>query len=100
MMESAEMGRRTAQAEEMLPLLKRHEIQVLLRAGHSQKDVAARTGASSQAHGASKSSFSQGHGATLSQYEGATGEGGLRGFSQAHGATPDPFFAGSWGHPE
>lgn len=30
----------------MLPLLKRHEIQVLLRAGHSQRDVAERTGAS------------------------------------------------------
>ena len=45
-MESAEMGRRPAQTEEMLPLLRRHEIQVLLRAGHSQKDVAARTGAS------------------------------------------------------
>jgi transposase len=46
MMESIEMGRRAVQAEEMLPLLKRHEIQVLLRAGHSQADVAARTGAS------------------------------------------------------
>jgi hypothetical protein len=31
----------------MLPLLKRHEIQVLLRAGHAQKDVAERTGTSS-----------------------------------------------------
>jgi hypothetical protein len=28
----------------MLPLLKRHEIQVLLRAGHAQRDVAACTG--------------------------------------------------------
>ena len=46
MMESAEMGRRPIDAEEMLPLLKRHEIQVLLRAGHSQTDVATRTGAS------------------------------------------------------
>src|SRR5512143_1664602 len=46
MMESIEMGRRTVQAEEMLPLLKRHEIQVLLRAGHGPMDVAARTGAS------------------------------------------------------
>src|SRR5579862_4466259 len=45
-MESREMGRRSVQAEEMLPLLKRHEIQVLLRAGHSQKDVSARTGTS------------------------------------------------------
>jgi transposase len=47
MMESTEMARRTVQAEEMLPLLKRHEIQVLLRAGHSQADVSARTGVSS-----------------------------------------------------
>src|SRR4051812_16467303 len=46
MMESAEMARRPMHAEEMLPLLKRHEIQVLLRAGHSQTDVAERTGAS------------------------------------------------------
>ena len=45
-MESADMARRPAQAEEMLPLLKRHEIQVLIRAGHSQADVAARTGVS------------------------------------------------------
>ena len=45
-MESAEMGRRHAQAGEMLPLLKRHEIQVLLRAGHSHKNVAEQTGAS------------------------------------------------------
>jgi transposase len=40
------MGRRTVQSEEVLPLLRRHEIQVLLRAGHSQRDVAERTGAS------------------------------------------------------
>lgn len=46
MMESAQMARKPVQAEEMLPLLKRHEIQVLLRAGHSQPDVAARTGVS------------------------------------------------------
>jgi transposase len=46
MMESIQMGRRSVQAEEMLPLLKRHEIQVLLRAGHSQTDVATRTGTS------------------------------------------------------
>lgn len=45
-MESAQMARKPVQAEEMLPLLKRHEIQVLLRAGHSQTDVATRTGAS------------------------------------------------------
>ena len=46
MMESVPMSRRAAHAEEMLPLLKRHEIQVLLRAGHSHSDVARRTGAS------------------------------------------------------
>src|SRR5215469_9399034 len=46
MMESPQMSKRQAQAGEMLPLLKRHEIQVLLRAGHSQADVARRTGAS------------------------------------------------------
>jgi transposase len=34
------------QAGEMLPLLKRHEIQVLLRAGHAQKDTARRVGVS------------------------------------------------------
>ena len=45
-MESALMARRPVKAEEMLPLLKRHEIQVLLRAGHSPTDVATRTGAS------------------------------------------------------
>jgi transposase len=45
-MGSAEMARKPVHAAEMLPLLKRHEIQVLLRAGHSQKDVAARTGVS------------------------------------------------------
>ena len=45
-MESTTMSRKAVQAEEMLPLLKRHEIQVLLRAGHSQSDVAKRTGAS------------------------------------------------------
>src|SRR5579871_1217760 len=39
-------GRRREQTGEMLPLLKRHEIQVLLRAGHTQSDVAERTGAS------------------------------------------------------
>ena len=46
MMQSAQMPRRLAHAGEMLPLLKRHEIQVLLRAGHSHSDVAARTGVS------------------------------------------------------
>lgn len=46
MMESTEMGRRPVHAGEMLPLLKRHEIQVLLRAGHSQRDAAARVGVS------------------------------------------------------
>jgi len=38
------MARKPVHAGEMLPLLKRHEIQVLLRAGHAQRDVAARTG--------------------------------------------------------
>ncbi len=46
MMRAAEMGRRRGQAGEMLPLLKRYEIQVLLRAGHAQEDVAERTGVS------------------------------------------------------
>jgi transposase len=46
MMESVQMAKRLRQAEEMLPLLRRHEIQVLLRAGHGQKDVAERTGVS------------------------------------------------------
>ena len=45
-MESALMVRRMVQAGEMLPLLRRHEIQVLLRAGHKPLDVAQRTGAS------------------------------------------------------
>jgi len=46
MMESTQMARRQAHAGEMLPLLKRYEIQVLLRAGHAQRDVAARVGVS------------------------------------------------------
>jgi transposase len=46
MMGSAEMARKPVHAAEMLPQLKRHEIQVLLRAGHSQRDVATRTGVS------------------------------------------------------
>lgn len=46
-MESAEdMVKRDRQAREMIPLLKRHEIQVLLRAGHTQNDVADRVGVS------------------------------------------------------
>jgi len=45
-MESTQMGGRRVQIGEMLPLLKRHEIQVLLRAGHSQADVAEKTGVS------------------------------------------------------
>lgn len=45
-MESTGMGRRAVHSEEMLPLLKRHEIQVLLRAGHKPTDVSERTGAS------------------------------------------------------
>jgi transposase len=46
MMEAAQMARRVVQAGEMLPLLRRHEIQVLLRAGHAQTDVAKRVGVS------------------------------------------------------
>src|SRR5208337_2379697 len=46
MMECTQMARRQVHAAEMLPLLKRHEVQVLLRAGHSQRDVAERTGVS------------------------------------------------------
>lgn len=46
MIQAAEMTQREANVGEMLPLLRRHEIQVLLRAGHTQKDVAERTGAS------------------------------------------------------
>jgi transposase len=42
----AEMVRRTSDAAGMLPLLKRHEIQVLLRADHALKDVATRVGVS------------------------------------------------------
>ena len=45
MIEATEMAAKRHD-EEMLPLLVRHEIQVLRRAGHSQADVAARTGAS------------------------------------------------------
>ena len=37
-------GQRRQQSGEMIPLLLRHEIQVLLRAGHAQTDVAARAG--------------------------------------------------------
>jgi transposase len=39
-------GEKRKQKWEMIPLLLRHEIQVLLRAGHSQKDVATRAGVS------------------------------------------------------
>src|SRR5271166_3364710 len=46
MMESTEMARRAVHSGEMLPLLKRHEIQVLLRAGHSHRDTAVRVGVS------------------------------------------------------
>lgn len=42
----ADVRRRDVQREEMIPLLERHKIQVLLDAGHSQRDVHARTGAS------------------------------------------------------
>src|SRR5690349_11318586 len=46
MIDVREMGLRTNHAGEMLPLLVRHEIQVLLRAGHAPSDVAERSGAS------------------------------------------------------
>jgi transposase/predicted transcriptional regulator len=46
MMESFQMARRRVHAGEVLPLLQRHEIQVLLRAGHAQQDVARRVGVS------------------------------------------------------
>ena len=45
-MQTAEMGRRRVQIGEMLPLLVRHEIQVLLRAGFGVHDVATRVGVS------------------------------------------------------
>ncbi len=47
MIDSVAVARRIAQAGEILPMLVRHEIQVLLRAGHSQTDVAGRAGVSS-----------------------------------------------------
>ena len=40
------MARKSGESGEMIPLLLRHEIQVLRRANHSQADVVARTGAS------------------------------------------------------
>ena len=43
MMNAAAMGRQSRHAGEMLPLLRRHEIQVLLRAGFGAQDVATRT---------------------------------------------------------
>jgi len=42
-------GQRGEQTGEMIPMLLRHEIQVLPRAGHAQADVAARTGVSVRA---------------------------------------------------
>ena len=48
MMELTGMVQKTTQTEEVLPLLQRHEIQVLLRTSHSPKDVGARTGVSTQ----------------------------------------------------
>lgn len=45
-MESIHMVRPRRDAGEMIPLLRRHEIQVLLRAGHSQQDVADRASVS------------------------------------------------------
>lgn len=41
-----QMGRQTRQTGDMLPLLERHAIQVLLKAGHAPSDVAKHTGAS------------------------------------------------------
>jgi transposase len=46
MIGSAEMGRRTVQTGEMLPLLERHKIQVLLKAGFSVKATAKEASAS------------------------------------------------------
>ena len=46
MIDHAQMAPQPIEAGEMLPLLVRHEIQVLLRAGHTPSDVAARSGAS------------------------------------------------------
>ena len=46
MMQTADMRRRPVQIGEMLPLLVRHEIQVLLRAGFAVHDVATRAGVS------------------------------------------------------
>ncbi len=46
MITEAMTGRRRGQIGEMIPLLLRHEIQVLLRAGHAQTDVASRAGVS------------------------------------------------------
>lgn len=44
MMQGAMSGHLRGQNGEMIPLLLRHEIQVLLRAGHAQADVASRVG--------------------------------------------------------
>jgi transposase len=46
MMDGTEMGRRPNPAGEMLPLLVRHEIQVLLRAGFGLQNIATRTSTS------------------------------------------------------
>jgi hypothetical protein len=46
MMEAAAMGRQNRHTGEMLPLLQRHEIQVLGRAGFGAQDVATRTSTS------------------------------------------------------
>jgi transposase len=45
-MMAMQMGRQTRQTGDMLPLLERHAIQVLLKAGHAPGDVAKHTGAS------------------------------------------------------
>jgi transposase len=49
-MTTTSMGRSArVQTEEMIPLLLRHEVQVLLRAGHTQTDAASRAGVSVRA---------------------------------------------------
>src|SRR5262249_44214974 len=46
MIAAAMTGHSREQTGDMIPLLLRHEIQVLLRAGHAQTDVASRAGVS------------------------------------------------------
>jgi uncharacterized protein YerC len=44
----AEGTKKIVQREEMLPLLNRHEVQVLLRAGHTAEDIKGLTGVSAR----------------------------------------------------